>query len=66
MEFVFRISDCAKGSHVKYVNCTLLDGALTWWNSHVQTPRMVPEEEDKIERYIWGLPDNIQGNVTSS
>ncbi|GKD48590.1 putative reverse transcriptase domain-containing protein [Tanacetum coccineum] len=29
-------------------------------------PRMVPEENDKIERFIWGLPDNIQGNVTSS
>ncbi|GKC56679.1 putative reverse transcriptase domain-containing protein [Tanacetum coccineum] len=27
---------------------------------------MVPEEDDKIERFIWGLPDNIQGNVTSS
>ncbi|GKB29021.1 putative reverse transcriptase domain-containing protein [Tanacetum coccineum] len=27
-------------------------------------PRMVLEEEDKVERYIWGLPDNIQGNVT--
>nr|GFA44240.1 putative reverse transcriptase domain-containing protein [Tanacetum cinerariifolium] len=25
---------------------------------------MVPEEEDKIERFIWGLPDRIQGNVT--
>ncbi|GJV27992.1 putative reverse transcriptase domain-containing protein [Tanacetum coccineum] len=28
-------------------------------------PRMVPEEEDKVERYIWGLPDSIQENVTS-
>ncbi|GJZ03986.1 hypothetical protein Tco_0537261 [Tanacetum coccineum] len=28
--------------------------------------RMVPEEEDKVERYIWGLPDSIQGNVTST
>nr|GEY19283.1 hypothetical protein [Tanacetum cinerariifolium] len=27
---------------------------------------MVPEENDKIKRFIWGLPDNIQGNVTSS
>ncbi|GKB94881.1 putative reverse transcriptase domain-containing protein [Tanacetum coccineum] len=27
---------------------------------------MVPEDNDKIERFIWGLPDNIQGNVTSS
>ncbi|GJZ83483.1 hypothetical protein Tco_0648656 [Tanacetum coccineum] len=23
-------------------------------------------ENDKIKRFIWGLPDNIQGNVTSS
>ncbi|GKD69184.1 putative reverse transcriptase domain-containing protein, partial [Tanacetum coccineum] len=31
------------------------------------TPRcqMVPEEEDKVERYIWGLPKSIQGIVTS-
>nr|GEW28776.1 hypothetical protein [Tanacetum cinerariifolium] len=27
---------------------------------------MVPEENDKIKRFIWGLPDNIQCNVTSS
>ncbi|GJV31384.1 hypothetical protein Tco_1391784 [Tanacetum coccineum] len=25
-----------------------------------------PDEEKKIERYIWGLPYRIQGNVTSS
>nr|GEX02555.1 hypothetical protein [Tanacetum cinerariifolium] len=25
---------------------------------------MVPEENDKIERFIWGLPDNIQGPCT--
>ncbi|GJZ27023.1 hypothetical protein Tco_0571276 [Tanacetum coccineum] len=29
-------------------------------------PKMVPEEEDPVERYIWGLPDNIQGKVTTS
>nr|GEV45919.1 putative reverse transcriptase domain-containing protein [Tanacetum cinerariifolium] len=29
-------------------------------------PRKVPEEEDRIDRVIWGLPANIQGNVTSS
>ncbi|GJW66998.1 hypothetical protein Tco_0121422 [Tanacetum coccineum] len=28
-------------------------------------PKMAPEEEDKIKRFVWGLPDNIQGNVTS-
>ncbi|GJX70903.1 putative reverse transcriptase domain-containing protein [Tanacetum coccineum] len=26
----------------------------------------VPEEEDRVKRYIWGLLDNIQGDVTSS
>ncbi|GKD20228.1 putative reverse transcriptase domain-containing protein [Tanacetum coccineum] len=26
---------------------------------------MVPDEEKKTEKYIWGLPDSIQGNVTS-
>ncbi|GJV85282.1 hypothetical protein Tco_1525180 [Tanacetum coccineum] len=23
---------------------------------------MVPDEEEKVERFIWGLPNNIQGN----
>ncbi|GKD33609.1 hypothetical protein Tco_1249118 [Tanacetum coccineum] len=98
MESVFHISNCPPNSQVKFDTCTLLDGALTWWNSYVQTigideayemrwkdlmklmievycPRndiqkleneMVPEENDKIERFIWGLLDKIQGNVTSS
>ncbi|GKB76522.1 hypothetical protein Tco_0943417 [Tanacetum coccineum] len=29
-------------------------------------PYMVTPEEKKIERYIWGLMDDIHGNVTSS
>ncbi|GKB92599.1 hypothetical protein Tco_0964871 [Tanacetum coccineum] len=28
-------------------------------------PKMVPNEEEKIRRYIFGLPDNFQGNLTS-
>ncbi|GJV15665.1 putative reverse transcriptase domain-containing protein [Tanacetum coccineum] len=28
--------------------------------------RMVPSEEDKVERFIGGLPDNIQGNVIAA
>ncbi|GJX72021.1 putative reverse transcriptase domain-containing protein [Tanacetum coccineum] len=28
--------------------------------------RMVPKEEDQIERYVGGLPHNIQGNVMSA
>ncbi|GJX60584.1 putative reverse transcriptase domain-containing protein [Tanacetum coccineum] len=27
---------------------------------------MVPDEEDKVERFIKGLPDNIQGNVIAA
>nr|GEU84293.1 putative reverse transcriptase domain-containing protein [Tanacetum cinerariifolium] len=37
MNLVFRISNCPSDSQVKFATCTLLDGALTWWNSHVQT-----------------------------
>nr|GEW05895.1 putative reverse transcriptase domain-containing protein [Tanacetum cinerariifolium] len=107
---------------VKYATCTLLDSALTWWNSHTRTigtndayalswrelmklmtevyclrneiqkmetklwnlstknnnmdnytqrfqeltmmcTNMVPEEEDRVEKFIRGLLDNIQGNV---
>ncbi|GKB47367.1 putative reverse transcriptase domain-containing protein [Tanacetum coccineum] len=36
-----------------------------WFEKRVSVS-MVPEENDKIKRFIWGLPDNIQGNVTSS
>ncbi|GKC51510.1 putative reverse transcriptase domain-containing protein, partial [Tanacetum coccineum] len=28
--------------------------------------KMVPEEEDQVEKFIGGLPDNIQGNVIAS
>ncbi|GKD11747.1 putative reverse transcriptase domain-containing protein, partial [Tanacetum coccineum] len=125
METVFHISNCPEKSQVKYATCTLLDGALTWWNSHKRTigteaafsmswrelmkqmtkvycPRneiqkmetelwnltvknndltaytqrfqeltmmctkMAPEEEDRVEKFIGGLPDNIQGNVIAA
>ncbi|GKD04775.1 putative reverse transcriptase domain-containing protein [Tanacetum coccineum] len=37
MEYVYHINNCPVDSQVKFSTCTLLDGALTWWNSHVQT-----------------------------
>ncbi|GKA77337.1 putative reverse transcriptase domain-containing protein [Tanacetum coccineum] len=53
--------------------------ALTWWNTHVKTVghntayelallygRMFPEESDKIEKYVGGLPDMIHGSVVAS
>ncbi|GKF62054.1 hypothetical protein Tco_0182108, partial [Tanacetum coccineum] len=65
---------------VKYATCTLQDSSLTWWNSHkrtigvegayamnwVELMKMVPDEEDKVGRFIGGLPDNIQGNVIAA
>ncbi|GJT52584.1 putative reverse transcriptase domain-containing protein [Tanacetum coccineum] len=119
METVFHISNCPEKYQVKYATCTLLNSALTWWNSHKRTigaeaafamswrelmklmtevycPRneiqkmeselwnltmknndlaaytqrfqeftmmctkMVPEKEDRVEKFIGGLPDNIQ------
>ncbi|GKE41758.1 putative reverse transcriptase domain-containing protein, partial [Tanacetum coccineum] len=122
METVFHISNYLEKYQVKYATCTLLNSALTWWNSHKRTigteatfsmswrelmklmtevycPRneiqkmetelwnltvksndlaaynqrfqeftmmctkMVLEEEDRVEKFIGGLPDNIQGNV---
>ncbi|GKA41469.1 putative reverse transcriptase domain-containing protein [Tanacetum coccineum] len=86
------------GYQVKYASCTLLNSALTWWNSHKRTigikaayamswvelmrlmtevycprneelllcNRMVPNKEDKVKRFIKGLPDNIQGNVIAA
>ncbi|GKE94749.1 reverse transcriptase domain-containing protein [Tanacetum coccineum] len=121
-ETVFHISNCPEKYQVKYATCTLLDSALTWWNSHKRTIRtdaayslswgelmtevycprneiqkmetelwnlsvknndiasytqrfqeltmmctkMVPEEEDRVEKFIGGLPNNIQGNVIAA
>ncbi|GJR16668.1 putative reverse transcriptase domain-containing protein [Tanacetum coccineum] len=37
METVFRISNYFVENQIKFSTCTLLAGALTWWNSHVLT-----------------------------
>ncbi|GJZ94180.1 reverse transcriptase domain-containing protein [Tanacetum coccineum] len=127
METVFRISNCSVENQIKFSTCTLLAGALTWWNSHVRIVghdvayamtwidlrkkmtnkstvprnelkkleievvnlkskkgtdvtgynqrfqelallcvRMFPEESDKVERYVGGLPDMIHGSVVAS
>ncbi|GKE98813.1 reverse transcriptase domain-containing protein, partial [Tanacetum coccineum] len=117
--------NCPEKYQVKYAICTLLNSALTWWNSHKRTngteaafamswrelmkliaevycPRneiqkmesemwnltvknndlaaytqrfqeltmmctkMVPEEDDRVEKFIGGLPNNIQGNVIAA
>ncbi|GKG34482.1 hypothetical protein Tco_0437178, partial [Tanacetum coccineum] len=37
MEIVFHISNCPEKYQVKYATFTLLNSALTWWNSHKRT-----------------------------
>nr|GFB37865.1 reverse transcriptase domain-containing protein [Tanacetum cinerariifolium] len=125
MEMVFRIRNCLAKNKIKFATCTLLAGALTWWNSHVRIVgtdaayvmtwielkkkmadkyclknemkkietelwnlevqgtdltrynqrfqelallcvRTCPEESDRVERYIGGLPDTIHGSVAAS
>ncbi|GKE09757.1 putative reverse transcriptase domain-containing protein [Tanacetum coccineum] len=125
IETVFHISNYPERYQVKYASCTLLNSALTWWNSHKRTirieaanamswvelmklmtkvycprnevkkmetelwnlivkgneltaytrrfqelvllcTRMVLNEEEKVERFVGGLPDNIQGNVIAA
>ncbi|GJR31169.1 putative reverse transcriptase domain-containing protein [Tanacetum coccineum] len=37
METMFSISNYSVENQIKFSTCTLLAGALTWWNSHVRT-----------------------------
>ncbi|GJW90646.1 hypothetical protein Tco_0168199 [Tanacetum coccineum] len=66
-------------NQVKFATCTLHSVDLTWWNTHVKTVghdaaygfallcgRMFPEESDKIEKYVGGLPDMIHESVVAS
>nr|GEZ68348.1 hypothetical protein [Tanacetum cinerariifolium] len=80
MATVFCISNCLAENQIKFATCTLLAGALTWWNSHVRIVgndvayvelallyvRTCPEESDRVKRYIGGLPDTIHGSVAAS
>nr|GFA20087.1 putative reverse transcriptase domain-containing protein [Tanacetum cinerariifolium] len=76
MESVFNISNCTAACQVKYAACTLQGVALTWWNSHVKTvtleelalmcDRMFPEESERVEKYIGGLPDMIHDCVKAT
>ncbi|GJS85308.1 hypothetical protein Tco_0751849 [Tanacetum coccineum] len=61
-ESVFDISKCAKGNKVTFSAATLQDSALTWWNNQVASMGL----KKKVEAYIRGLSDSIQGEVTSS
>nr|GEZ57350.1 hypothetical protein [Tanacetum cinerariifolium] len=79
-ESVFGINECTKGKKVKFVLATVQGPTLTWWNAKFATmgletrfnelalmcPRTIEPERVKVDTYIWGLTDNIKGEVTSS
>ncbi|GJR69664.1 putative reverse transcriptase domain-containing protein [Tanacetum coccineum] len=53
-------------THVMTVNMKLAY-ANTWADLRKNiTDKMFPEESDKIERYVGGLPDMIHGNIVAS
>ena len=37
IESIFEICVCSEANKVKFVACTFIDRALTWWNGQVQT-----------------------------
>ncbi|GJX72071.1 putative reverse transcriptase domain-containing protein [Tanacetum coccineum] len=52
-------------------NLTVKGNDLTVYTQRFQElillcTRMVPDEEDKVKRFIGGLPDNIKGNVIAA
>nr|GEW53706.1 reverse transcriptase domain-containing protein [Tanacetum cinerariifolium] len=66
LESVFFISKCVENDKVKYASSTLLDEPLLWWNSVAQPIAMVPTTKKLVERYVWGLPQPIQGNAKNA
>ncbi|GKB61689.1 putative reverse transcriptase domain-containing protein, partial [Tanacetum coccineum] len=55
----------------KLWNLTVKGNDLTAYTQRFQElillcTRMVPDEEERVERFIGGLPNNIQGNVISA
>nr|GEZ48339.1 reverse transcriptase domain-containing protein [Tanacetum cinerariifolium] len=60
IEMVFRIRNCLAENQVKFATCTL------WQELALLSVRTCPEESDRVERYIGGLPDSIHGSVVAS
>ncbi|GJU44780.1 putative reverse transcriptase domain-containing protein [Tanacetum coccineum] len=62
METVFYISNCPKEVSSERTIGTDDAHAMTWKALIKLMTEMVPKEEDRVEKFIGGLPDNIQGN----
>ncbi|GKC23360.1 hypothetical protein Tco_1025510 [Tanacetum coccineum] len=66
MEMVFHISNCPEKYQVKVATCTLLNSALTWWNSYKRTIRIKAAhamswvELIKLMKEVYCLRNEIQ------
>nr|GEV06534.1 hypothetical protein [Tanacetum cinerariifolium] len=68
-KMVFGISECAKGKKAKFAAAILQGPTVTWWNTKYATIGFEngrAEKCEKIDAYIRGLSENINGDVTSS
>ncbi|GKC14681.1 hypothetical protein Tco_1011463 [Tanacetum coccineum] len=66
MEMVVEtVMEMKEEMEIEMVTTTMgMETMVIMWEELCKLP-MVPKEEDKIERFIWGLPDSIHANVTS-
>nr|GEY51658.1 reverse transcriptase domain-containing protein [Tanacetum cinerariifolium] len=63
-EYVFGINECAEGKKVKEYNIVAYTQRFN--ELALMCPRMVEPESVKVDVYIQGLTENINGEVTSS
>ncbi|GJU49102.1 putative reverse transcriptase domain-containing protein [Tanacetum coccineum] len=63
METVFHISNCPEKYQVQDLMKLM---AERFQELTMMCTKMVLEEEDQVEKFIGGLPDNIQGNVIAA
>ncbi|GJU64445.1 hypothetical protein Tco_1246280 [Tanacetum coccineum] len=76
MESVFHISNCAVENQIKKLEMEIWDMKVKgtdltsytqrFFRTCIMCGRMFPEEFDKIEKYVGGLPDMIHGSVIAS
>nr|GFA59846.1 hypothetical protein [Tanacetum cinerariifolium] len=71
MTEVYCLRNEVQKMETKLWNLTVKGNDLTAYTQRFQElillcTRMVPDEENRVERFIGGLPDNIQGNVIAA
>ncbi|GKD13297.1 putative reverse transcriptase domain-containing protein [Tanacetum coccineum] len=66
---VFHINNCPKKYQALMklmIEVYCLRNEIQKMENELWNLAMVPEEEDRVEKFIGGLPDNIQGNVIAA